>query len=276
VPAATGGEQATRGSVELRVGAFRVKIVSEFPCGPVCSRAITPFARELVGQILSEAVREAERAGRSVSCKAGCGACCRQAVPIGADEAQQLRELVDSMPEERRSRVKARFAQAMEAVRSAGLLDEGMALGAAQAPIQLAHDEPRRLEWGLKYFDLGIACPFLEDESCSIHPQRPLICREFLVTSPAERCRTPAVEGIQTIALPGSVSRAFRDLRPFASGARWIPLIAALEVMQTEPAQTEAKLAGQWIGQMRDSLAEARSAGASGSPAMHAAATPRP
>jgi Fe-S-cluster containining protein len=41
---------------------------------------------------------------------------------------------------------------------------------------------------GLDYFRLGIACPFLEDESCSIHPYRPSACREYLVTSPAENC----------------------------------------------------------------------------------------
>jgi Fe-S-cluster containining protein len=34
-------------------------------------------------------------------------------------------------------------------------------------------------------------CPFLEDESCSIHPDRPLVCREYLVTSPAELCAGP-------------------------------------------------------------------------------------
>ncbi|HEY5241787.1 MAG TPA: YkgJ family cysteine cluster protein [Polyangiaceae bacterium] len=28
-----------------------------------------------------------------------------------------------------------------------------------------------------------VSCPFLEEESCSIHPDRPPICREYLVTS---------------------------------------------------------------------------------------------
>lgn len=30
--------------------------------------------------------------------------------------------------------------------------------------------------------------PFLEDDACSIHPHRPSVCREYLVTSPAEHC----------------------------------------------------------------------------------------
>ncbi len=42
-----------------------------------------------------------------------------------------------------------------------------------------------------RYFHLGIACPFLEDESCSIHADRPISCREYLVTSPAVNCADP-------------------------------------------------------------------------------------
>jgi hypothetical protein len=40
----------------------------------------------------------------------------------------------------------------------------------------------------LAYFEQAVACPFLEDESCSIHRHRPSVCREYLVTSPAEHC----------------------------------------------------------------------------------------
>jgi hypothetical protein len=35
----------------------------------------------------------------------------------------------------------------------------------------------------VRYFLQGVACPFLEAESCGIHPDRPLACREYLVTS---------------------------------------------------------------------------------------------
>ena len=48
-----------------------------------------------------------------------------------------------------------------------------------------------RTELAYEYFKHGIACPFLEDESCSIHPDRPMACREYLVSSPAENCRAP-------------------------------------------------------------------------------------
>ena len=39
--------------------------------------------------------------GVRVSCRAGCGACCRQLVPIAEAEARRIRDLVEAMPEPR-------------------------------------------------------------------------------------------------------------------------------------------------------------------------------
>ena len=59
---------------------------------------------------------------------------------------------------------------------------------------------------------MGVPCPFLEDESCSIHPERPLVCREYLVTSPAALCAGPTQEGVTPVAVP-KVSMAARGLQ---------------------------------------------------------------
>ena len=84
------------------------------------------------------------------------------------------------MPEPRRTEVRARFADAVAKIEAAGLLPEARAFDSLPDEQYLAL-HPR-------YFALQIACPFLEDESCSIYSQRPLVCREYLVTSPAEYC----------------------------------------------------------------------------------------
>jgi hypothetical protein len=60
---------------------------------------------------------------------------------------------------------------------------------------------------GLRYFALGIACPFLEDERCTIHPIRPLRCREYLVASPAEHCAHPETKEIVGVKPPVLLSR---------------------------------------------------------------------
>jgi Putative zinc- or iron-chelating domain len=86
----------------------------------------------------------------------------------------------------------------------------------------------------LSYFDFGLPCPFLEDESCSIHPYRPSICREYLVTTPAERCFEISRPGVQVHRLPVGVwlSRSLARLAARLLGRgemELIPLTSALD-----------------------------------------------
>jgi hypothetical protein len=71
----------------------------------------------------------------------------------------------------------------------------------------------------------------LEDESCSIHPDRPIICREYLVTSPADRCQRVFQEPIDKIELPVYVADAMVRTIHHVTGAplESIPLVLALE-----------------------------------------------
>ena len=82
-----------------------------------------------------------------------------------------------------------------------------------------------------RYFDLGIPCPFLEDESCSIHEDRPLRCREYLVTSPAAMCagvENQPVEVVPVLNRPSealaAIGRGDQTLRP-----GFIALVQAFE-----------------------------------------------
>jgi hypothetical protein len=90
----------------------------------------------------------------------------------------------------------------------------------AEATTQLAVD----------YFHARVPCPFLENESCSIHPIRPLVCREYLVTSPPALCQDPSVNQVAGVKLPLKLSRVL-----FSFGQRlsqdprgWIPLVFLL------------------------------------------------
>src|SRR5262249_11986502 len=92
------------------------------------------------------------------------------------------------------------------------------------------------------YFRAGVACPFLEEESCSIHPDRPLACREYLVTSPAENCSHPTEETVHMIPIPSGGGKAVRALDRQTSPGRagWVPLILALEWAETHPEEPAA------------------------------------
>ena len=129
------------------------------------------------------------------------------------------------MPEPRQSQVRERFREAR--LRAAPVLEK--------APLESS--DMASAAW--PYFALGIACPFLENENCSIHQQRPSICREYLVVSPAEHCAQMDAEHVRRVTVPAPVSTA---LMHFSDGRgteepRAMPLIHALEF--TDEAQPE-------------------------------------
>jgi hypothetical protein len=103
--------------------------------------------------------------------------------------------------------------------------------------------DPRRIEpststaLGLEYFALGIACPFLENESCSIYEDRPLICREYLVTSDPEHCSRPTAQTVKCVKMPRKASAALAAVEDAVDppGPPWVPLVLALEWAKSNP-----------------------------------------
>ena len=144
--------------------------------------------------MVNAVTQDVEQQGHKVSCQKGCGACCRQMVPVSGVEARYLADLVEALPEPRRSEIRGRFDEARRRLAESGLLEK------MRHNDQWTDDDYQAM--GVDYFRQAIACPFLEEESCSIHPQRPVSCREYLVTSPAEHCALPRNENVRTIAFP--------------------------------------------------------------------------
>lgn len=172
-----------------------------------------------------------KEAGKPVSCCAGCGACCRQAVPVSEPEALYLAELVEAMPPEHRAHVRERFRAALEAL--------GPELVGKLRDSTNVKSLDERREFGLEYFRAGVACPFLENESCSIHERRPLSCREYLVSSPAANCKQPTAQTIAMVPVPVKLSEF---LYCFGDGegndrTRWVPLVLALEWAEAHKAE---------------------------------------
>ena len=116
-------------TLRLTVGTLRIAHPVTVPNAPVLAAEIVPALQALVN-----AVVETAEAGQAISCRKGCGACCRQLVPVSRTEGERLLQLVAAMPNERRAALSARFAaagrtyareiDAMEE-RLAGLIREG-------------------------------------------------------------------------------------------------------------------------------------------------------
>lgn len=208
-------------NVEFSVDGTRFRAELPVPEGPATVQDLLPVLHAVTDALVSVAEDAITNQGKLISCKKGCGACCRQLVPISYDEAAGIRDLLDGMPADRRQRLELRFTQAQEKLRSAGLLEK------LQHPERFADDD--LLPLGIEYFRLAIACPFLEEESCSIHADRPLACREYLVTSDPQHCAAPTPETISMVPMPAKLSRIITRIGAAGRFTRWQPLILATD-----------------------------------------------
>lgn len=209
--------------LNLAFGESRRQVTVRAPMTPLDQTELLPILQQFDNEVVALAEEETARTGKTISCCAGCGACCRQLVPVAPAEALRLANLVDALDDERRATIERRFADAVAAFEQAGLVDRFAA--AHQIP-----DEQSRGELGLAYFRVGVACPFLENESCGIYPDRPLACREFLVTSPAENCQNPGPDNIDRVKLPAQLSETLYRFAPTGDRQRanWMPLVMSL------------------------------------------------
>ncbi len=259
-PAGTAPPEMATGNLRMSVGGLVIQARITAPTAPVKQQAVLPALQGLVNAVVSASEQELAGAGKTVSCKAGCGACCRQAVPISVPEAYFIQELVEQMPEPRRSAIKARFAEAGQRLRDAGLHDAAMRIGEMGVEARQVFDQA--------YFRLAIACPFLEDESCSIHPDRPLACREYLVTSPPTRCASPHEGGINVVPVP-----KLSTLLRFSGGESGeypaaVSLSVALAWADRHPDTLPLRPGTQWVQDFLGRMARP--------PAQQAAAQPSP
>lgn len=210
-------------SFSLRIGDATLKANVTVPAGKTNLTQLLPVIQNFDSNIVDHAASEVAKAGRPVSCRKGCGACCRQMVPLSVFEAEALGEWFNSLPEARQAELEERFRCGLAKLKESGVLDTLM-------DPNWGTDEKSFVQMAVDYFHAGVACPFLEEESCSIHPIRPLICREYLVVSPAELCKDPSVNQLSAVNLPIRPSLALykigHELTHDPRG--WMPLIFLL------------------------------------------------
>lgn len=238
--------------VDLTISGRKLHLEMALPTAPTNPKKLLPLFQSLADTIVKIGIENAEAVGGRISCKAGCGACCRQLVPISKPEAHRLRDVVNEMPAARRDEILRRFDAAHQKLTAAGLMER-----------LAARDFTSKQEaaaFGIEYFRQGIACPFLEDESCSIYADRPISCREYLVTSPAENCASPSAETVRCVEMPGRVSNSFSPLgaNPNERAAPWVPLILALKWSAEHPDEPPARPGTELVREVFSRLTERR------------------
>lgn len=222
------GMNPITGTITLEIGDETVEALLTASLTPAPFESLLPIFHAIANELTARGTAREEAAGRSITCRAGCAACCRQVVPLAAPEARAIAALVAAMPEPRRNVIEARFDTARAVLADAGLTTQAAAIAVMQ------HAE--RDQYSRRYFRLGLACPFLDNENCSIHPDRPLACREYLVTTPASACADPTDNTIRSVPLAGHSSAAVTARGKEIEGHGTVMLVDALAWAATHPA----------------------------------------
>lgn len=147
---------------------------------------VVVLARMLADRIVEATRRNCAVNGLDVPCRCGCAHCCRYLVPMSVPELMLLAREMPMVGAAELPGVLARITEAESTLALAGrppapeatlTLSDGTTLNPTEA---IGH-------W---YWQLGLDCPFLLDDVCLTYPRRPISCRQHLVTSTAEYCRS--------------------------------------------------------------------------------------
>jgi len=210
------------------VAGFEVKLAT--PLGPIRGRVtidtgpmrlahLVSTAYELTNILVERAAKREEKAGRRISCGPKCGVCCCQMIPLSPPEAFYLVDLLDSLDTSHRQVLLERFEAVVNKLKKGNMVEELLAPDCS---------DDLGLAIAKEYFRMQMPCPFLEEESCSIHPNRPVACREYNVTSPPELCADAGMysSGIAKVPMPLPLSAPLARLTAHLTGtkARLIPL----------------------------------------------------
>jgi hypothetical protein len=111
-------------------------------------------------------------------------------------------------------------------------------------------------DFGLQYFNLVIPCPFLEDNSCSIYAERPLRCREYLVTSPAINCNSPTKDTVELVDFPVLASQILSKLnQPWTKYANhWVPISIVTHLVKQHPEKITLRHSKEWMDDVLKAL----------------------
>ena len=220
-------QRSERFNISLTTPAGELSTSIDAPTTLVPITAIVPLTRRLGEEATALEETQEQEAGRPISCRKGCAACCRMLVPVSAPEAFALKTMVDALPEARRKMLRDKLNEAHARLENAGLLTRLAALAETGTPLSDEDMEPLNRA----YYALRIACPFLEEETCSIYEDRPAACRELLVTTPADLCDDLINNPVRSLPAPVRVGTVLALLWSELTGTPpiLIPLPLALD-----------------------------------------------
>lgn len=233
-------DEFVSGQIKFTLKGERIELDLSVPVKPVKPTRMLPIFQSMTNKFVDLGVNALPK-NETISCTKGCGACCKQPVPISEVEVYHLADLVKNMPEPKRTEIEEKFATANK------LLSNKKWFEKMENFLKLEMKE--RQEAAMEYFEYNIDCPFLEEGSCSIHPDRPLACREYLVTSPAENCSQPTMETVKPVKIISKLSDVLRGIGDSGNMKKtnFVVLVQALDLAEKIPNKLPEKTGEAWM-----------------------------
>jgi len=145
---------------------------------------IVPLAHTISARIADIVIARNRRVGIDIVCRKGCAHCCKNLVPLAVPEAFRLKEYIYSMPRDQRD---AMLRLCLLAARDI-LAEELPEFFASQTATDSIDGLAFLSDLSRWYVSLGVCCPFLSENICTIYENRPLACRDYFVHGGGSVC----------------------------------------------------------------------------------------
>ncbi|HAL45256.1 MAG: hypothetical protein A2Y12_11195 [Planctomycetes bacterium GWF2_42_9] len=162
-------------------------------------------ARKLSNEVVLAHQEQIELKGQKVPCKKGCCSCCSSLIPMSVPEVFRLLEDFLEMPNEKSNSLLRNCIQSAQQILNKTRQNECLKNFAEKGK-----DKTNQIsDW---YGELGIVCPFLTDGICSIYEERPLACREHIVSDTSTSCKKNSKSKPKVVPMQVSVLEALGQL----------------------------------------------------------------
>jgi Fe-S-cluster containining protein len=238
--------------IHLHVHGQEHLVEARYRSGPSRPVEVIPLAHKIADKLTDVVIQDAAEQGAPATCRAGCSACCKLYLPpIAPLEALALAKLVKAMPGKQRETVRRRFSASVKRLEQVGLLDPRRPPGSTVLQVSATEGKSNTERAGEMYRAAGITCPLLESERCSIYAERPVACRQHLVSSDPALCAGTDPDALRTLPRPVQMigvlldySAALGDVDPLA-----MPIPLALEWAEVYAETLEAEVPGEALVQ---------------------------
>jgi Fe-S-cluster containining protein len=186
---------------------------------------LTGPARQLCDIVTQLAIEHQRLSGKPVTCFAGCMACCKYMVTVSLAEAIAINDMINNLPRQYRQTLLRDMTMAGRKILSTCPSTN------ETCNIEDIHSSSRLVEYSRWYSQINLICPWIENKLCSQYSNRPLVCREFMVTSPSAKCNPNAPYGRTTVDLPIKMAEVLMAVCAKLTGtkpqAMFLPLVPA-------------------------------------------------